>query len=151
MTAQCLLCEPPVNREPSDHRWIVQTGRWAVRSHPALQVPGWLAVHTSRHVESLADLDHSEASSFGQVISAVTAALQGATGKDRIYTYSLGESIRHVHMLVGPTGVPTDPEGRGGAYLARILRRDQSLEDPTAVQQILKAVTTSIAYLEATP
>jgi diadenosine tetraphosphate (Ap4A) HIT family hydrolase len=113
----------------ASYGWVLQTAHWGVSPHPALQVPGWVAVQTLRHTEGLGTLDTDEARTLGPVLSRVSAALARATEAKHIYTYSLGERVPHTHILMGPPGHGV----RGGEFLDRLLRRDQSLVDqPTA-------------------
>ena len=128
MNAPCALCGR-ARALDSSGGWLLKTSCWAVSPHPALPVPGWVAVQTLRHTEGLGTLDSAEAQTLGPVLSRVSAALVTATESTHIYTYSLGERSPHTHVLMGPPGYGA----RGGEFLHRLLRRDQSLADqPTA-------------------
>ncbi|WP_319458343.1 hypothetical protein [Mycobacterium sp. RTGN4] len=62
------------------------------------------------------------------------------TQADRTYTYSLGEGVRHVHMLLGTPLSSTRPEDRGGLLLSRILGRDDTIVDPAASTRIIEDI-----------
>ncbi len=126
--ASCVLCDRAQALDVNNPGWILHTGRWAVSVHPAMAVPGWVAVQTVRHTEGLADLDAAETAELGPLLSRVCQALTRVTGSQRVYTYSLGEGCAHTHILVGP---PTQ-ELRGGAFIAALLSRNDSLVDPVA-------------------
>jgi len=111
-----------------------------VSGHPGLLVPGWLAVQTVRHVESLAELNDLEAAALGPTLRSVSDWLMVATRADRSYQYALGETVRHVHVLVGVPLATDDANGRGGRLLTRILQRDPSLIDGAASADVLARV-----------
>jgi diadenosine tetraphosphate (Ap4A) HIT family hydrolase len=130
--ASCVLCDRAQALDVNNAGWILHTGRWAVSVHPAMAVPGWVAVQTVRHTEGFADLDAAEAAELGPLLSRVSQALTRVTGSQRVYTYSLGEGCAHTHILVGP---PTQ-ELRGAALIAALLGRNDSLIDPVAADHI---------------
>jgi diadenosine tetraphosphate (Ap4A) HIT family hydrolase len=129
--AACVLCDRARGLDAADPGWLLRTDRWAVSMHPAMPVPGWVAVQTIRHTEGLADVSRCEAEELGPLLSAVCEAVTRVTGSRRVYTYSLGEGCPHTHILVGP------PSGglRGGAFVAALLGRDQSLVDQATAEQ----------------
>src|SRR5882757_4096631 len=124
MNTACLLCDRAQALDSSG-RWLLKTSCWGVSPHPALQVPGWVAVQTLRHTEGLGALDTAEAETLGPVLSRVCAAVARATETKHVYTYSLGERSPHTHILTGPPG----RGARGAEFLDRLLRRDESLVD----------------------
>jgi hypothetical protein len=142
MTTTCAMCDR-ARALDSSSGWLLRTSCWGVSPHPALPVPGWVAVQTLRHTEGLGTLDTAEAESLGPVLSRVSAALARATQTKHIYTYSLGERSPHTHILMGPPG----HGARGGEFLDRLLRRDQSLVDQPAADR----TATDVAALLAEP
>jgi diadenosine tetraphosphate (Ap4A) HIT family hydrolase len=131
MTAAiCVLCDRARALDAEDPGWILRTDWWAVSIHPAMAVPGWVAVQTVRHTEGLADMDRAEAAELGPLLSRVSQAVTQVTGSQRVYTYSLGEGCAHTHILVGP---PTQ-ELRGAAFIAALLGRNESLIDAVAAE-----------------
>jgi diadenosine tetraphosphate (Ap4A) HIT family hydrolase len=131
MNTACALCERAHTLDASSG-WMLATAHWGVSPHPALQVPGWVAVQTLRHTEGLGTLDMAEAQTLGLVLSRVSAALARATDAKRIYTYSLGERVPHTHILMGPPGHGL----RGREFLDRLLQRDESLVDQPAAERV---------------
>jgi diadenosine tetraphosphate (Ap4A) HIT family hydrolase len=122
-----MLCDRVTGPAQPEGGWILRGQRWAVSSHPLLPVPGWILIQTVRHVESLADLDEPEAQELGGVLRRTYRALQAVTGHDRVYSLSMGEQVRHVHILAG---VPReDDAGRGARLMIRLLNRDPSLAE----------------------
>jgi|GEM_PF-4972654 len=135
MSGPCALCDR-ARALDSGGGWLWQTAHWGISPHPALAVPGWVAVQTIRHTEGLSSLNSSEAQALGPVLSRVAAALTTATAATHIYTYSLGERSPHTHILMGP---PVG-EARGGEFLDQLFRRDQALVDQPAADRTAAAI-----------
>lgn len=142
--SECPLCESLVSSDPPPGGWIFRDEFWAVSAHPGIAAPGWLAVQTSRHVETLAALHDGEATSLGVLLRDVSTWLQAATGADRTYTYALGEGVRHVHVLIGVPLSQSNPADRGARLLSRILARDPILHRPELRDQVCAAVAQRI-------
>jgi diadenosine tetraphosphate (Ap4A) HIT family hydrolase len=140
MNPTCALCDRARTLHASSG-WVLETSCWGVSPHPALQVPGWVAVQTLRHTEGLGTLNTAEAQTLGPVLSRVSAALAKATGATHIYTYALGERVPHTHILMGPPGHGL----RGRAFLDRLLRRDESLVDQPAAERVSAEVAGLLA------
>jgi hypothetical protein len=109
--------------------------------HPAMPVPGWVAVQTLRHTEGLARLDGAEAAELGPVLSWLSAAVTRVTGSERVYTYSLGEGCPHTHILMGPP----QREVRGVAFISGLLRRDELLAGEAASLRIAGELADELA------
>jgi diadenosine tetraphosphate (Ap4A) HIT family hydrolase len=140
MNAQCALCLRLHEPTPPLGGWIRRDPHWAVSGHPGVAVPGWLAVQTVRHVTTLADLSADEAMGLGPLIRDASRWVQEATGAERTYSYTLGENVRHVHVLLGPPISATDPDGQGARLLSRILQRDATIEDPDTTLRLLSQI-----------
>jgi diadenosine tetraphosphate (Ap4A) HIT family hydrolase len=140
MNPTCALCDRARTLHASSG-WVLETSCWGVSPHPALQVPGWVAVQTLRHTEGLGTLNTAEAQTLGPVLSRVSAALAKITDAKHIYTYSLGERVPHTHILMGPPGHGV----RGREFLDRLLRRDQSLVDQTSADRTAADVAALLA------
>ena len=127
----CVLCDRASGLDASEPGWLLRTEGWGVSTHPAMPVPGWVAVQTRRHTDGLGELNHSEAAELGPLLSRVSEAVTRVTGSQRVYTYSLGEGCPHTHILVGP------PSGglRGTAFIAALLGRDKTLADQATAEQ----------------
>jgi hypothetical protein len=140
MTTTCVLCDR-ARALDSASGWLLKTSCWGVSPHPALPVPGWVAVQTLRHTEGLGTLDAAEAETLGPVLSRVSAALARATETAHVYTYSLGERSPHTHILMGPPG----HGARGREFLDRLLGRDQSLVDQPAADRTAADIAALLA------
>lgn len=144
MSEDCLLCARVQQGGPPEG-WTGATEKWAVMGH-ALQVPGWLVILPFRHTESLADLDDEEARQLGPVARHLAAALTATTGADRVYSYSLGQTVRHFHLIVGVPGDTADTQGP--QLLTRIVQRDETVTDP---QLAAKNLADIAAWLDDHP
>jgi diadenosine tetraphosphate (Ap4A) HIT family hydrolase len=137
----CALCDRARTLDTADPGWLLRTDCWAVSTHPAMSVPGWLAVQTIRHTEGLADLNSAEAAALGPLLRAVSDAVTRVTGSCRVYTYSLGEGCPHTHILVGP------PSGglRGGAFISAMMRREESLANQQEAERAADALRATLS------
>jgi diadenosine tetraphosphate (Ap4A) HIT family hydrolase len=139
---ECVLCRRAATLgDAADPGWLLRSGRWGVSMHPAMPVPGWVAVQTLRHTEGLDRLGNAEAAELGPLLSRLSAALTRVTGSDQIYTYSLGEGCPHTHILMGPPG----RELRGAAFIAGLLRRDEAMTDEAAAIGVARDLAGELA------
>jgi diadenosine tetraphosphate (Ap4A) HIT family hydrolase len=132
----CVLCERACRLDADDPGWLLRSDRWAVSVHPAVAVPGWVAIQTVRHTEGLADLNAAEAADLGPLLYQVSQAVTQVTGSRRVYTYSLGEGCPHTHILLGPPGAGL----RGSAFIGALFNRDESLVDEAAAKSTATAL-----------
>ena len=68
---------------------------------------GFSYLEPIRHIPFLADLDGSEAATFGPAIARASAVLREATGARLVYAYVFGGGIPHLHVHLAPN----EPEG----------------------------------------
>lgn len=99
----CPLCDQAAGRVVAPGGPIHDDGLWVVNHHTGTHTdPGELIVLLRRHVESLAELDHAEATALGQVLRGAVAAVERLARPERTYVASYNESVRHVHFFVLP-------------------------------------------------
>jgi diadenosine tetraphosphate (Ap4A) HIT family hydrolase len=139
--ADCVLCERASALDAEDPGWLLRTGAWGVSPHPAIAMPGWLAVQTLRHTEGLALLNVVEAAELGPLCVRLSRALAKVTRARQIYTYSLGENCPHTHILIGPPR----PDLRGSAFLRAVLRRDEFLADEHEARRVAAELASELA------
>src|SRR3970040_1339326 len=63
---------------------------------------GWIIVETKRHVPELADLTDAEAQALGLMVSRVSRALMASEKAEHVYSFFLGDGVKHVHLHVVP-------------------------------------------------
>jgi diadenosine tetraphosphate (Ap4A) HIT family hydrolase len=140
----CVLCTRAHTLDAADSAWLLRTDSWAVSTHPAMSVPGWIAAQTIRHSEGLADLNTAEAAALGPLLRVVSAAITRVTGSRRVYTYALGEGCPHTHILVGPPSAGL----RGSAFIGALMRRDDSLANQEEAERIANALRDTLSTPE---
>jgi len=119
----CLICRMHDGSEPVPHGLLYQDDLWVVRHMPPpYAVAGWMILQTRRHCPEPAQFNDKEAVSFGPVLRLCEAVLLRVTGAARIYTASLGEKVRHVHVHMVPRYDPPS-EGAVGWDLFGLERR----------------------------
>lgn len=142
--AECVLCQRASTLDAGDPGWLLRTEAWGVSPHPAIAVPGWLAMQTLRHTEGLAQLNEAEATELGPLCVRLSAAISEVTGMAQVYSYSIGEGCPHTHVLIGPPG----PDLRGSAFLSALLCRNASLADEHAALGIAAGLAAELAHEE---
>jgi diadenosine tetraphosphate (Ap4A) HIT family hydrolase len=140
----CVLCDRAHTLDTADPGWLLRTDSWAVSTHPAMSVPGWISAQTIRHTEGFADLNNAEAAAVGLLLRTVSAAVTRVTGSRRVYTYALGEGCPHTHILLGPPSAGL----RGSAFIGALMGRDESLVDQAEAERIAKALRDTLSARE---
>jgi diadenosine tetraphosphate (Ap4A) HIT family hydrolase len=109
----CPLCAVVAGSGLPPSYLVYQTPLWRLDHNTApSDIPGWLVLKPTRHVENLAELTPEEAMELGQLIPAVAAAIQQETKADRVYLVSWGESARHIHIHFVPRALDWPVERR---------------------------------------
>jgi hypothetical protein len=140
----CVLCDRAHTLDTADPGWLLRTDSWAVSTHPAMSVPGWISAQTIRHTDGFADLNTAEAAALGPLLRTVSAAVTRVTGSRRVYTYALGEGCPHTHILLGPPSAGL----RGSAFIAALMGHDESLVDQAEAERIAKALRDTLSTRE---
>lgn len=102
---------------------LLETDFWVLEHSADIQLPGLLILKTRRHLENVSRLSREEAMELGPLIKRAASACQKATGADRIYVLSFGETVRHVHFWLLPrTSAIRESLGYGPSALSSILQ-----------------------------
>jgi diadenosine tetraphosphate (Ap4A) HIT family hydrolase len=120
----CLACDVLEGRIQPPGGVIFEEEHWVVdHSISPVLLKGWLIIKPKRHVESFAALSDAEAAVIGSIARSAANAVQDALNAERVYVYSLGEEVHHVHVHV----VPRYPGVRehGWRVLARMWSEDR--------------------------
>lgn len=116
---RCMACRANRGELHAPGGVILDDGHWRVEHMLAPAVlPGWLIVKTLRHVESLSGLTEAESAALGPLLARVTAALEGVTGAERVYTCLFAEAVRHVHFHIIPRRASLAPTSQGWAVFS---------------------------------
>lgn len=137
MTSSCQFCDSPATDVVfEDETWLVRS----ISNAPA--VAGWLILQARRHVSDPADLNATEASTFGPTLQRFARILRDVTGAVRIYTASLNEGTPHFHCHLLPrlSAMPNNAIGFQAFGLSELARRGEVRADPVDVERVLSAI-----------
>ena len=138
----CDVCKINAGEEPIEGGVIFQNDLWLIRHMPEpYGLPGWMMLHTQRHVPGPADFNDEEAANFGPALRHFQRVQLEVTGALRIYTAGFGESSPHIHIHMAPRYAdhPDDALAWGVANLMG----GRIPVDPQEVERI------TVAYREA--
>jgi diadenosine tetraphosphate (Ap4A) HIT family hydrolase len=128
--ADCVICKYAQERAYT----VFENEHWIVRHSNETNIAGYVLVEPRRHFLDLSDATPEEAASYGEVLGKAMHAVREVTQCERIYTFSLGESVAHYHLHVIPRAA-VFPR----AYRARGIM--QYPLTPTVDQSILEFTT----------
>jgi histidine triad (HIT) family protein len=63
---------------------------------------GYLVAEPKRHVAGLDDLTNEEAADLGRLVSRLARALRDVAGAEHVYSFVLGDGLRHLHIVLAP-------------------------------------------------
>lgn len=112
----CAICAM-VSAPPTDG-WAYDDEDWVAGTLAGLEIPGWIVLSLRRHAVETAPLTDGEAEGLGRAVGRLTAAIEQATGAERVYLQTYGERERHWHMLLSARGAEVPPEHRHTALFA---------------------------------
>jgi diadenosine tetraphosphate (Ap4A) HIT family hydrolase len=106
-SAGCAICRGPDGDPELDRVEVWRDAHWRLSMSRHAATLGFAYLEPIRHIPYLADLDGSEAATFGPVIARASAALREASGASLVYAYVFGGGIPHLHVHLAPN----KPEG----------------------------------------
>jgi diadenosine tetraphosphate (Ap4A) HIT family hydrolase len=110
----CMACDIVAGRRHPPGGAIYRDAHWMVDHQcQPVEMPGYLIVKPTRHVEGLGELTPEEAASLGPVLRATCLALSRVIQPERTYAISMGEAVRHVHFLIIPRTAAMTARGLG--------------------------------------
>lgn len=133
--ATCELCDRESSDEEPAGGWVLRTDRWSAYVAPGFEVPGWLFLELRRHAEGPMAMDDAEAADFGGLVRDLSAAIQAATGAERVYVLAFGELYPHFHVVLAPR-MPFAPDDEKG--LALFARRAELADPPAAYEAAVR-------------
>lgn len=101
MADGCVLCDEARANAQLGRVTVWQDELWRAAVRLEGPVPGYTYLETKRHIDSLSELDGSEASTCGAALARVAAALKQARPCEKVYTFSFGLSP-HLHFGMAP-------------------------------------------------
>jgi len=133
---ECQICQRETAPDEPLGGWIVRTELWSACVADGFEVPGWLFLQLRRHAEGPMALAPEEASELGRLLVDLSAAIQTATGAERVYLLAFGELFPHFHVLLAPR-MPMAPPEHTGAHL--FLNRGDLVDRERAAEIALAA------------
>lgn len=109
--------------------WGLRTDLWSACVAPGVEVPGWLFLELGRHAEGPSGMDDAEGAELGGLVRDITAAIQAATGAERVQVLAYGEMFPHLHLVLVPR-MPFAPDDEQDPLL--FTRRAELADPPKA-------------------
>jgi diadenosine tetraphosphate (Ap4A) HIT family hydrolase len=109
----CISCDILAGKITVPGEVIYENEYWHVDSvTSSVYWQGFLIVKLKRHCEQIADLTIEETETLGPVLQATCAALMEELKPAKVYVYSFGDGIKHIHFWV----LPRYPNMRPGMH-----------------------------------
>lgn len=115
----CLLCDWGAADREFTRIEVWSDDLWRVTTSLVAPVAGFSYLEPKRHIPYITDLDGDEASSLGQTLARVTAALQSVTGAELVYVNVFGDRVAHLHFNLAPHRKGDALTGGAGMLAAR--------------------------------
>ncbi len=145
----CLICGLNAGRVETPHGLLYEDDLWIVRHMPPpYALAGWFILQTRRHCAEPADLTDAEAASFGPMLRRSEQAVRTATAAVRVYTASLGEKVRHLHVHMVPRYDPP-AQGAVGWSLFDLERRAAAGEFVVGEADVARVVRRFVELIRA--
>lgn len=136
----CAICDIVDQRRTSPGGVLAITPEWVVTHHPSAagRYPGRIMVSLRRHMGRFSQFTPAEAATFGQVISAVSGAIEAVLNPARVYVVSFNEHSTHVHAHL-LARFEDDTELGPEIVLRRMREEVCSFDEATPVALAIKA------------
>ncbi|NHH93978.1 hypothetical protein GOICGAJE_02529 [Bacillus sp. MB95] len=105
----CIICNKHINKDS----YNAYESEYIVVSHGPLasKVKGYFYIEFKRHVERWSELSFEEIIESSRMVQLLDEFLQGNVYADRVYTVSISEAVRHLHIHVIPRKINTEMKG----------------------------------------
>lgn len=104
----CPICEKHSRLQGA----IYEDEDWFVTHGPlSSQVLGYMYIEPKRHVEHWSDFTDKELSKIGLLVKRLEIALKKELPVERVYTVTISEAVRHLHVHVIPRERGNDVKG----------------------------------------
>ncbi len=127
---------------------LFENDLWLVRRlPPGIGVPGWMMMHSQRHVPGPAHFNDEEAATFGPALRHFERVLEQVTGALRIYTAAMGESFPHFHAHMVPRyeRMPNDASAWAVFDLYRATQQGEVSVDEEEAARVAEAYAAALA------
>lgn len=81
--------------------FIKRTRHFSIHQDPLIPLPGFLVIDSTRHIQSLSEMDDAEYEDFARLLRDVLLAIKGATGIENLTIIQEERSV-HFHLWFFP-------------------------------------------------
>lgn len=105
----CIIC----NKHSKEDSYNAYENKYIVVSHGPLtsQVKGYFYIEFKRHVERWSELSDEEITESSRMVQLLDEFLKENVYADRVYTVSISEAVRHLHIHVIPRSINMELKG----------------------------------------
>jgi len=105
----CIIC----NKHNKEDSYNAYENEYIVVSHGPLtsQVKGYFYIEFKRHVERWSELSYEEITESSRMVQLLDEFLKENVYADRVYTVSISEAVRHLHIHVIPRNINMEMKG----------------------------------------
>lgn len=104
----CKIC----NKHKNINKVIYETKSWIVTHGPLeSQILGYFYMAPQRHIENWFEFTDLELSELGPLIKKVEIVLREELALERLYTVTISEAMRHIHIHLIPREKDNDVKG----------------------------------------
>ncbi|MFC5775838.1 HIT family protein [Ectobacillus antri] len=104
----CPICE----KHSRPNEVIYENENWLVTHGPlSSQILGYMYIEPKRHVEHWSDFIDEELAQLGPLVKRLEGALKQVLPVERVYTVTISEAVRHLHVHIIPRQEGQDMKG----------------------------------------
>lgn len=143
----CYSCAQSADPHKPAREQVAETASWRVAHAFDSELPGWLILVPTRHVESFAELSPAEMSDFGTLLGACCRALPEvvACAKTYVMQFSEAPGYHHLHVHVVPRSPDQPADRRGPAVFGYLGAAADRLPPASVVDALVAALAPRIA------
>ena len=132
----CIIC----NKHSKDNSYNVYENEHIIVSHGPLtsQVKGYFYIEFKRHIERWNELSYEEITESSKMIQLLDEFLQENVYAERVYTVSISEAVRHLHIHVIPRNI--NMEMRGLDLIQQATQQCGMLENDLSNKEVVDLV-----------
>ncbi len=136
MHSECSICSGEADTQFrriqvwANERWRLTTTTYRV-------VRGLCYLEPKKHIRYITELDGTEATEFGGVLSLVTRALKKATSCTLVYVYIYGGHIPHLHVHIAP-------HTEGDAFFDDVVKSNARISEDIMADEEIRVISESI-------
>lgn len=127
----CEICSQ--NRD--FNKIIYETENWIITSGPIeSQINGYLYMSPKRHVENWFEFNENELLELGPIIKKIEIAIKEEVHLERLYTVTISEAMRHIHIHLIPR--EEDNEVKGLSLIEQATSKNNKTNKKYSINEI---------------